>query len=590
MVIIMQNVEQSEMKHSKMKQSKNPAARQYFQAFYQSNRVCFALAVLLTLATFPTNLIGSWLLGEVIDVIAAGDMLWLERTLVFAVVFLIVMFFLNVALYRFKSSFVKKALTQYKALAFRNLSEKSISAFSNENTGRYLSVLTNDVGSVEENYLKRSFLLLYYTLLFFGTLGMMFWYSPFLTVATIILSVLPLAASLLMGQELAVREKTVSDKNESFVSQLKDLLAGFAVIKSFKAERETQQIFDAANREVEEHKRRRYWWECLLSALSGSLCSEILQFGIFFLGAFLAIRGDITAGTVLIFLNLCNFVIMPINIVPQYWASRKAAVGLVEKLAEVTEENAGHSGEAIEPVLKDAVTLENVTFAYEPDQPVLKDLSLRLEAGKKYALVGASGSGKSTLLNLLMGAYDGYSGSIAIDGKELREIDTDSLYDLMSLIGQNVFLFDDTIRRNITMFREFPSEQIDAAVRRSGLSELLKQRGEDYRCGENGVGLSGGERQRISIARCLLRGTPVLLLDEATAALDNHTAFAVTDAILHLDGLTRLVVTHRLEETLLEQYDEIIVLRGGEVCEQGRYDDLMERKAYFYSLYNVTNG
>lgn len=578
------------VEQSKNKQSKNPAVRQYFQAFYQGNRVCFVLAVLLTLATFPANLIGSWLLGEVIDVIAAGDMLWLERTLVLTVVFIIAMFFLTLAQYRLKSSFVKKALTQYKALAFRNLSEKSISAFSNENTGRYISVLTNDVGSVEENYLKSCFNLLHNTLLFLGSLGMMFWYSPFLAIATIVLSALPLTVSLLMGQELAVREKIVSDKNESFVSQLKDLLAGFAVIKSFKAEWEAWQIFDAANQDVEEHKRRRYWWEYLLTAVNGCLCSEILQFGIFFLGAFLAIRGDITAGTVLIFVNLCNFIIMPINTIPQQWANRKAAAGLVEKLAEVTEENAGHSGEAIEPVLKDVIALENVTFAYEPDQPVLKDLSLRLEAGKKYALVGASGSGKSTLLNLLMGAYDGYSGSIAIDGKELREIDTDSLYDLMSLIGQNVFLFDDTIRRNITMFREFPPEQIDAAVRRSGLSELLKQRGEDYRCGENGVGLSGGERQRISIARCLLRGTPVLLLDEATAALDNQTAFAVTDAILHLDGLTRLVVTHRLEEALLEQYDGIIVLRGGEVCERGRYDELMERKGYFYSLYNVANG
>lgn len=573
-----------------MKSSKTSTAKPYFRAFYQGNRAYFALAVILTLVTFPANLVGSWLLGEVIDIIAARDLPWLGQTLIFAIIFVLVTFLLNVALYRAKSSFIRKALTQYKALAFRNLSEKSICAFSRENTGRYISVLTNDVGSVEENYLKRSFLLLYYTLLFFGTLGMMFWYSPFLAIATIVLSALPLAASLLMGNELAVREKVVSDKNERFVSQLKDLLSGFAVIKSFKAERETRQIFDAANRDVEEHKCRRYWWECLLTAVSQSLCAEILQFGIFFLGAYLAIRGDITAGTVLIFVNLCNYVIMPINIVPQYWASRKAAAALVEKLAAVTEENVGRTGEAIPPVLKDAIALENVTFAYEPDRPVLKSVSLRLEAGKKYALVGASGSGKSTLLNLLMGAYDSYSGSITIDDRELKAIDTNSLYDLISLIGQNVFLFDDTIRQNITMFKAFPSEQLDVAVRRSGLASLLEQRGEDFRCGENGVNLSGGERQRVSIARCLLRGTPVLLLDEATASLDNQTAFAVTDAILHLDGLTRLVVTHRLEEALLKQYDEIIVLRSGEICERGRYDDLMERKAYFYSLYNVTNG
>ena len=221
---------------------------------------------------------------------------------------------------------------------------------------------------------------------------------------------------------------------------------------------------------------------------------------------------------------------------------------------------------------------------------MLQNVSMKLEAGKKYALVGASGSGKSTLLNLLMGACDGYAGSIAIDGRELREIAADSLYDVMSLIGQNVFLFDDTLYQNITMFRDFPEDKLELAVHRSGLDGLIAEKGEGYRCGENGSGLSGGERQRVSIARCLMRETPVLLLDEATAALDNQTAFAVTNAILRLDGLTRVVVTHRLEEALLEQYDGIFVLRNGTVCEAGRFGELMERKAYFYSLYTVANG
>ena len=564
------------------------AARQYYRVFYQNNRLRYILALVLVVLSFPAGLIISWLLGEVIDIIAAGDLNRLMRTALLTIAFSALEFLILTAQYRTKSSFIYKALAQYKALAFHNLSEKSISAFSRENTGRYISVLTNDVNSVEENYLKRSFILLYYILVFLGALGMMFWYSPFLTIAAILLSLFPLMAALLMGNELAVREKTVSDKNEGFVSQLKDLLSGFSVIKSFKAEAETQRMFDAANRDVEEHKRRRYWWECMLSNVTQNLCSNAMQFGIFFLGAYLAIRGDITAGTVLIFVNLCNFVVQPIQIIPQYLASRKAAQALIEKLAQVTEENAGRSGEAIPPVLDEAITLEHVTFGYEPDKPVLEDLSLRLEPGKKYAIVGGSGSGKSTLLSLLMGAYDSYGGSITIDGRELREVDTDSLYDLMSLIGQNVFLFDDTIRSNITMFRDFPDQQVNDAVKRSGLSELLAQRGEGYRCGENGVALSGGERQRVSIARCLLRGAPVLLLDEATAALDNQTAFAVTDAILHLDGLTRVVVTHRLDAALMEQYDQIVMLRNGRIQETGSFEQLMEKKGFFYSLYTLS--
>lgn len=569
--------------------SDRSAARQYFQAFYKDNRLRWCAAMLFTLLSAPMMLLTSWVLGAVLDAAAARDGGELLRLLWITIGIAVYMAVTELGMYRFKASFIRRALAQYKSLAFRNLSEKSISAFSRENTGRYISVLTNDINSIEENYLNRSFSLIYQCVMFLGALVMMCWYSPIMTLAAIALSALPLLASVLLGNGLARREKEVSDQNERFVSQIKDLLSGFSVIKSFKAEGEACQLFDESNAATENKKFARRWWDYLLTAVSD--CSGgIMQFGVFFVGAALAIRGDITSGAVLVIVNLCNALLQPIQVVPQYWASRKAAKALVEKLAQITEENAGRQGEAMEPVLNEAITMDHVSFGYEAENPVLKDVSLRLEAGKKYALVGSSGSGKSTLLNLLMGAHDSYQGSISIDGRELKEVDPDSLYDLMSLIGQNVFLFDDTIRKNITMFRDFPPEKVELAVRRSGLTELLDQRGEDYRCGENGAGLSGGERQRVSIARCLLRGTPVLLLDEATAALDNQTAFAVTNAILHLDGLTRLVVTHRLDEPLLEQYDEIIVLRGGEVCESGTFQALMAEKGYFYSLYNVTNG
>ena len=573
-----------------MKRNKRtPAAREYFRAFYEKNHIRYWAAMVLSVLSIGVNLFVTWLLGAMIDIIAAGEvdrlmgMLWVWIGLaVFTVT-------VDTASYWAKLGFVRRALVQYKALAFRRLSEKSISAFSQENTGRYLSTLTNDVTTIESNYLEKPFEMAAYMLTGVGAFMMMIWYSPLLAAADVLLGLLPIAAGAVTGGALAKREKAVSDQNESFMAQIKDLLSGFSVIKSFKAEEETRKRFNGSNQTLENVKSRRRWCEALIGEASG-LCGLVMQMGIFFLGAYLAIRGDITAGTVIIFINLSGYVLNAINILPKGLANRKAAAGLVEKLAEVTEENAGRAGDPVPPVLKDAITLENVTFGYEPGEPVLRDLSMRLEAGKKYALVGGSGSGKSTLLNLLMGAYDGYEGSVAIDGKELREIDTDSLYDVMSLIGQNVFLFDDTLYQNITMFRDFPEDKLELAVHRAGLDGLIEQRGENYRCGENGNGLSGGERQRVSIARCLMRETPVLLLDEATAALDNQTAFAVTDAILHLDGLTRMVVTHRLEAELLEQYDEIFVLRGGEICERGRFGELMERKEYFYSLYNVTNG
>lgn len=565
-----------------------PAAREYFRAFYDHNRARFVAALVLTVLDIPSALIGSWLLGEIIDVISTGDLGRLQVLLALCAVFMVASFSISVGMYRAKSDFVCRALVSYKSLAFRRLSEKSIRAFSRENTGSYLSLLTNDVASVEEGYLKRSFLLVYHALLFVGTLAMMLLYSVPLTLAAVALSLLPLAASVLMGRELAVRERAVSDRNEALVSELRDLLAGFSVIKSFKAEAQARDLFDAASGAAEEAKRARYWWDCLITAVSGDLCSVLLQFGVFFIGAWLAIDGQITAGTVLIFVNLCNYLMQPINIVPQYWASRRAAAGLVEKLAAATRENAERAGEKIEPVLERGIEVSHVSFGYVPGAPVLRDVSLEFAAGRSYAVVGASGSGKSTLLNLLMGGYDGYEGSIAIDGHELRDVEAGSLYDLVSLIDQSVFLFDDTIRANVTMFRDFPDGAVDDAVRRAGLAALVAEKGEGFRCGENGSALSGGERQRVSIARALLRRTPALLVDEATAALDNQTARAVGEEILGLEGLTRVVVTHLLDASLLARYDEVVALRDGRVVERGTFDELMAARGYFYALFTVS--
>ena len=565
---------------------KNTDIREYTRAFYQGNRLNFALALILIILSTGGMLFFAWMLGEVTNILAAGALPRLWRTLGISVAALVLVLAVELLMYYYKTKFVHRALRQYKDLAFSRLSEKSISAFSRENTSRYLSALTNDANSIEENYLNRSLLLIFQGAQFVGGLVMMFALSWQLALVTIVLTLIPITISLVMGKELAAREKAMSDQNEKFVAQVKDFLTGFSVIKSFKAEGEAGQLFQSSNAETERVKERRRWWDAMLSSIAQS-CGSVIQIGIFFYGAWLAIGGNIPMGTVLIVLNLCNCFNQPIQIVPQYWASRKAALTLIEKLARITKENAGHAGVAIPARLERGITLKDVTFGYVPDKPVLKELSLTFEPGKKYAIVGSSGSGKSTLLSLLMGSYTDYAGSIAIDGQELREVDTDSLYDLASLIGQNVFLFDDTVRRNITMFRDFPADQVETAVKRSGLSALVAQRGEDYRCGENGVNLSGGERQRVSIARALLRGTPVLLLDEATAALDNQTAFEVTDAILHLDGLTRIVVTHRLDEALMEQYDEIIVLKDGRVRETGTYRQLMEEKEFFYSLFTL---
>lgn len=557
--------------------------------FMKHNQLFFWGALLATILIAVINLTISWLLQQIIDAATGSNeqfsLLQLLLISIGLAVFLMLAMVMDI---KTSPKFVERAMIQYKNMVFSEISKKSISSFATENTSAYLSALSNDATSIEKNYLSKVFPLIHQMLLFIGAFFMMLYYSPILTLAAVLLSLFPVIGSIISGNRLAEMEKEVSVKNENFLGSIKDMLTGFSVVKSFKVEKEMMKLFRESNEDAEQSKRKRKQIEIFIQMIGG-ITGIIAQFGVFLFGAYLAIQNQsITAGVVIIFVQLMNFVVSPIGEVPQILANRKASMALVDKLAVSLSENMEQQGVEIQQNLMDSITLENVQFGYDAEQTVLKDISMEFEAGKSYALVGGSGSGKSTLLNLLMGSYDTYQGKIHFDGQELKDLNLDSLYDLISIIQQNVFVFDSSIHNNVTMFREFQEDRIQKAIEKAGLSGLIEQKGMDYDCGENGNGLSGGERQRISIARCLLKGSSVMLVDEATAALDSKTAFAITNSILDIENLTKIIVTHRLEEALLKKYDKIFVLQNGSIAEQGTFHELMDQKGYFYSLYMVS--
>ena len=365
-------------------------------------------------------------------------------------------------------------------------------------------------------------------------------------------------------------------------------MGGFSVVKSFKAEKEIFKMFAAENKELEGSKFSRERIRTIVGMI-GAMASMLAQSGVFIAGTALILSGsDITTGTVMMFVNLMNFMIQPMATLPGLLAGRKASLGLVQKLADALSQNNESTGTEEVTAVNDEITLENVSFGYDNEKEILHGISAKFDAGKAYAIVGASGSGKSTLLNLLMASNTNYNGNIRVDGKDLKNIKAESLYECISVIQQNVFVFNSSIRDNVTMFRDFPKTELDKAIEHAHLDELIKKRGEDTLCGENGCGLSGGEKQRISIARSLLKKSSVLLADEATAALDARTAWQVSNDILDLDGITRIVVTHSLEEGLLKRYDGILVLKEGRVEEFGTFDELMDANGYFRALYTVS--
>ncbi|MBQ1413193.1 MAG: ABC transporter ATP-binding protein [Clostridia bacterium] len=561
---------------------------QFKHTLFHKNHFNLFMTLVAAVLCSVSAIVSSWLLKEVLDLTAGNSRFDLYTLLIIAGCCGLLLLLGGVIDYCFLSRFRAKAMKQYRAFVFDKILQKGIQAFSRESTSLYISALSNDVNTIEQEYLRPLQTNIEAGLSFAGALALMLWYSPLLTLISIGFSLLPIIFSVIFGNMAAMAEKNVSDQKERYTGVQKDALTGFKVIKSFKAENSISKLHEQKNQDVAQASRKRVKASVLVT-YSSMLSSVVVQFGVFFVAAAFALAGKgITVGTVLIFVQLMNYLLSPIQLFPNFFAGRQSALRLMEKLAVALHQNIPDEGEPIAPQLTEGISLRNLDFAYEENKPVLNGIGMEISAGGCYALVGGSGSGKSTILNLLMAGSRDYSGEILYDGKELKTVSPSSLYDLVSIIQQNVFVFNSTIRDNITMFSPFPGEEVERAVQMSGLKKLIEEKGEDYLCGENGSGLSGGERQRISIARALLRNTPVLLIDEATASLDNETSFEVLDAILKLDGYTRVIVTHDLDENILRRCTGIFTLKKGELSEQGTFDELMNQKGYFYSLFTVS--
>lgn len=567
---------------------KKPLGKQLRAQFFYKNIPIFCLAVFAALAAGSLNLILSWIIQQLMDTAAGKSGALSFRTLLLiSAGFVLLCAGLSLLNYASQPRFLERAMRQYKDFAFKKLIGKSISSFRDESAAGYLSALTNDAASIETNYLAQMLAMITKAVTFIGALLLMCRYSLLMTAIAAGLTVLPLIASLLTGNRLQTVESRVSERNGEFTAALSDCLAGFTVVKNFRAEREIFRLFAQSNKALEHEKFTGRRIKTLVGMI-GAVTGIFAQLGVFIAGVYLSMKGgSMTPGAVVLFVNLMNFIISPIAELPGLLACRKAALGLVDKLAAALERSSSREGSETLNRLEHGIRIENVSFAYEPGKTVLHGINAEFEAGRAYALVGGSGSGKSTLLNLLMAAETNYSGHILADGIELSDISTESLYGTMAAIQQNVFVFNASIKDNVSMFRDFPKTEMDEAIARAHLGALIRERGEDYLCGENGSGLSGGEKQRISIARSLLKKSSVLLADEVTAALDAQTAHRVSSDILDLQGITRIVVTHTLEESLLRRYNKIFVLRGGRIEEAGSFADLMANKGYFYALFTV---
>lgn len=495
---------------------------------------------------------------------------------------------LNFISLRLKNKLVRQIMSRYKNKVFQSILDRDYRDFSKEKSGEFISVLTENMKKIEQDYLHQYFNISKNLSLMIFSLLAMFIGNWFLTLLVIIASIIPMMISGFIGHKSAYLQKRAMIANQKYLAKVKDILAGFLVIKSFNVKEAICQDYSHESENLDDIYFIKGKFDVLaniISQLSGMIVFLVAFGG----GMYLVFNGHITIGSVTAIVQLVNFVVMPLNEVGMGISKFREGQATLDafEVKDVTEIQTGEMKEYFD----DVISFSNIDFSYpNTEEKIFNHLSLKIQKGEKIAIVGMSGSGKSTLLNLLLRFYDVTSGHISIDNKDLQAISAESLYNLMTIVQQDVYIFDDTLRANITLNQSFTDEEIKQAVQQSGLESyvLENESGLQTLCGENGSNLSGGQKQRLSIARALIRKTPILLLDEATSSLDNQVTTEIENSILDIQDLTALVVTHKLNETILKKYDRILFMKGGVIVEDGSFGDLMDRRGEFYKLFELS--
>jgi len=495
---------------------------------------------------------------------------------------------LNFISLRLRNKLVRQIMSRYKNKVFESILDRDYREFSKEKSGKFISILTENMKKIEQDYLHQYFNISKNISLMIFSLVAMFIGNWFLTLLVIIASIIPMMISGFIGQKSASLQNSSMIADQKYLAKVKDILAGFLVIKSFNVKDAIRQDYKNESEKLDEIYFIKGKFDVLsnvISQLSGMIVFLVAFGG----GMYLVFGGHTTIGSVTAIVQLVNFVVMPLNEIGMGMSKFREGQATLNsfEVKDVIELQTGKRKEYFD----DVIYFSNVDFSYpNAEEKIFNNLSLQIKKGEKIAIVGMSGSGKSTLLNLLLRFYDVTSGYISIDNQDLQAISAESLYNLMTIVQQDVYIFDDTLKANITLSQSFTEDDIKKAVQQSGLESYILENelGLQTLCGENGSNLSGGERQRLSIARALIRKTPILLLDEATSSLDNKITTEIENSILEIQDLTVLVVTHKLNKSMLKKYNRILFMKNGVIVEDGSFDNLMDRKGEFYKLVELS--
>lgn len=548
-------------------------------------------ARIMTISLAALSVIGfDFMMGFIVDIFSNGEKEKFIPIILTSIALIVILFITEYIDGYVMSSYIKNTVNYLRTDIFTKVLNKDIKDFALDNSGKYISILYNDIKIIEDSLLNNIFLVISSFISFIISLVFLFSISPAIVLFITVFGTLGFVIPNALSKKLVIERGNYSNNLEEITSVTKDLFSGFEVIKGFNIGEKVNTIFKNSSNTVETSKKKCSILESIIKGFSLSF-SVTIYLGVLILGGYLMYKGEISVGTAIIIIQLSTHIVSPVKTSISLINQIKSVSLIADKIDELIYDSCEDIEKYQLPKFESKIEFKNLSFSYTPNRKTLSNINLTFEKNKKYAIVGESGCGKSTLIKLLMRYYKEYDGEILIDNKDLQEIITHDLYKNMSMIQQNVFMFDESIKENVKLFANYSDEEVLNICERSGLSNLIKSLpdGINSLVGENGNKLSGGEKQRIAIARSLINNTKILILDESTSALDNETAYNLENSLLNINDLTLVVITHKLIKNILIRYDEIIVMKDGMIIEKGSFDELIKLKKYFYSLYYLQN-
>lgn len=558
---------------------------------FRNHKALFAITMIVSIVNAALTIAAAVILEKILNSVIEGN--WELFTIMIWVVAAYIAVLLVVAIggALAEKKLVVNAIRDLRSDVQQGIISRDTEHYRKTNTADYLSALTNDMTIIEENVVVPFLNTIQYVIIFVMAAVALFVYSPLIGGIMLVCLVLMYLLPASLGKPIGKRQEAYSAGLSLFTVKLKDQFSGYDVIRSYRLTDRVKKDFSEQNGEL---AKKKYAVATLLSVSEGiaAVVGAASQIGTMLVAGFLVLNGQMTAGALLAILQLSGAFVQPVAVIMQCIPQIQGAMPVLSRLEELSSPVPSAFAGTAEPKFEKDIRFENLGFAYAEDQPVLSQLNLTLEKGKKYVLVGKSGCGKSTLASLLGAEHSTYTGAIRIDGRELHELDIDQLLSKMSTIHQGVYLFDETIKYNIDLGRTYQEDEWCRALETSGVAKFLDQTesGLDTRTGEMGSKLSGGQRQRIAVARALIEQKPLLILDEGTSAVDIQTAYDIENALLRLDDLTMITITHNLRPELLSRYDAILFMQQGRIQEIGTFDSLVERQGAFASFQRLESN